>query len=101
MGRLIQLLSFLMNKSRIAIKTGRIILLLSPEGHLMFYAPPLEGKAGGCRSTEITGDADSTIQRRSTNRRVYRSRGQMVRRIRCLCRTISCRRSALVSLAFE
>jgi hypothetical protein len=46
MGRLIQLLS-LMNKSRIAIKTGRIILLLSPEGHLMFYAPPLEGKAWG------------------------------------------------------
>ena len=33
-----------MNKSRIAIKTGRIILLLSPEGYLMFYAPPLDGK---------------------------------------------------------
>jgi hypothetical protein len=46
MGRLIQVLS-LMNESRIAIKTGRIILLLSPEGHLMFYAPPLEGKAWG------------------------------------------------------
>ena len=46
MGRPIQVLS-LMNKSRIAIKTGRIILLLSPEGHLMFYAPPLEGKAWG------------------------------------------------------
>ena len=42
MGRLIQVLGF-MNKSRIAIKTGRIILLLGPEGHLMFYAPPLEG----------------------------------------------------------
>jgi hypothetical protein len=27
MGRLIQVLGFLMNKSRIAIKTGRIILL--------------------------------------------------------------------------
>jgi hypothetical protein len=47
MGRLIQVLGFLMNKSRIAIETGRIILLLSPEGHLMFYAPPLEGKAWG------------------------------------------------------
>ena len=47
MGRLIQVLVFLMNKSRVAIKTGRIILLLSPEGHLMFYAPPLEGKAWG------------------------------------------------------
>jgi hypothetical protein len=47
MGRLIQVLGFLMNKSRIAIKTGRIILLLSPEGNLMFYAPPLEGKAWG------------------------------------------------------
>jgi hypothetical protein len=46
MGRLIQVLS-LMNKSRIAIKTGRITLLLSPEGHLMFYAPPVEGKAWG------------------------------------------------------
>ena len=45
MGRLIQVLGFLMNKSRIAIKTGRIILLLSPEGNLMFCAPPLEGKA--------------------------------------------------------
>jgi hypothetical protein len=44
MGRLIHVLS-LMNKSRIAIKPGRIILLLSPEGHLMFYAPPREGKA--------------------------------------------------------
>jgi hypothetical protein len=47
MGRLIQVLGFLMNKSRIAIKTGRIILLLSPEGHLMFYAPPQDGKACG------------------------------------------------------
>jgi hypothetical protein len=47
MGRLIQVQGFLMNKSRIAIKTGRIILLLSPEGHLKFYAPPLEGKAWG------------------------------------------------------
>jgi hypothetical protein len=47
MGRLIQVLGFLMNKSRIAIKTGRIILLLSPKGHLMFYAPPLEAKAWG------------------------------------------------------
>ena len=36
-----------MNKSRIAIKTGRIILLLGTEGHLLFYAPPLEGKARG------------------------------------------------------
>ena len=47
MGRLIQVLGFLMNKSRIAIKTERIILLLSPEGRLMFYAPPLDGKACG------------------------------------------------------
>jgi hypothetical protein len=47
MRRLIQVLGFWMNKSRIAIKTRRIILLLSPEGHLMFYAPPLEGKAWG------------------------------------------------------
>jgi hypothetical protein len=47
MGRLIQVLGFLMNKSRIAIKTGRIILLLSPEGHLMFYAPPQDSKAWG------------------------------------------------------
>ena len=45
MGWLIQVLGFLMSTSRIAVKTGRIILLLSPEGHLMFYAPPLEGKA--------------------------------------------------------
>jgi hypothetical protein len=45
MGRLIQALVFVKNKSRIAIKTGRIILLLSPDEHLMFYAPPLEGKA--------------------------------------------------------
>jgi hypothetical protein len=45
MGRLIQVLGFLMSTSRIAVKTGRIILVLSPEGHLMFYAPPLEGKA--------------------------------------------------------
>ena len=37
----------LMNKSRIAIKTGRRIPLLSPEGRLMFYVPPLEGKAWG------------------------------------------------------
>jgi hypothetical protein len=51
MGRLIQVLGFLMNKSRIAIKTGRIILLLSPEAHLMFYAPPLEGKAWGADLT--------------------------------------------------
>jgi hypothetical protein len=36
-----------MNKSSIAIKTGRIILLLSPESHLMFYVPPLDGKAWG------------------------------------------------------
>jgi hypothetical protein len=51
MGRLIQVLSLmsrsLMSESRIAIKAGRIILLLSPEGHLMFDAPPLEGKAWG------------------------------------------------------
>lgn len=47
MGRLIQVLAFLMNKSRIAIKTGRIMLLLSPGGHLMLYAAPLEGKAWG------------------------------------------------------
>ena len=47
MRRLIQVLGFLMNKSRIAIKARRIILLLSPAGHLMFYAPPLEGKAWG------------------------------------------------------
>jgi hypothetical protein len=51
--------------------------------HLMFYTPPLDGKAWGRRSAEITGDADSTIQRPSTNRRVYRPRGQMVRRIHC------------------
>jgi hypothetical protein len=37
----------------------------------------------GCRSAEITGDAESTSQRRSTNRRVCRSRGQVVRRMRC------------------
>ena len=37
----------MMNKSRIAIKAGRIVLLLSPEGQLKFYAPPLEGKAWG------------------------------------------------------
>ena len=36
-----------------------------------------------CRSAEITGNAESTIQRRSTNRGVYRSRGQMVRPIGC------------------
>ncbi len=47
MGRLIQVLGFLTNKSGIAVKTGRIILLLSPEGNLMFYAPTLEGKAWG------------------------------------------------------
>jgi hypothetical protein len=45
MGRPIQVLS-LMNKSRIAIKTGRIILLLSPEGHLMFYAPHWKARRG-------------------------------------------------------
>jgi hypothetical protein len=83
MGRLLQVLGFLMNKSRIAIKTGRIILLLSPEGHLMFYAPPLEGKAWGADPPKSPVMLKSTIQRRSTNRRVYRSRGQMVRRIRC------------------
>jgi hypothetical protein len=47
MGRLIQVRGFSMNKSRNAIKIGRILLLLSPEGRLMFYAPPLEGKAWG------------------------------------------------------
>jgi hypothetical protein len=47
MDRLIQVLGLLMNKARIAIKTGRTILLPSPEGHLMSYAPPLEGKAWG------------------------------------------------------
>jgi hypothetical protein len=47
MGRLIQVRGFLMNKSRMAIKTGRIILLLSPESHVMFYAPRLEGNAWG------------------------------------------------------
>jgi hypothetical protein len=36
-----------------------------------------------CRSAEITGDAESTIQRRSTYRGVCRSRGQVHRRIRC------------------
>ncbi len=45
MGRPIQVLS-LMNKSRIAIKTGRIILLLSPESHLMFYAPHWKARRG-------------------------------------------------------
>ena len=43
--------------------------------HLMFYAPPLDGKAWGADLPEITGNAGSTIQRRSTNRRVYRFRG--------------------------
>jgi hypothetical protein len=47
MGRLIQVPGFLMNQSRIANKIGRIILLLNPERHLMFYAPPLEGKPWG------------------------------------------------------
>lgn len=51
--------------------------------HLMFYAPPLDGKAWGRGSAEITGNADSTIQSRSTDRHVYRSRGQMVRQIHC------------------
>jgi hypothetical protein len=32
----------------------------------------------GYRSAEITGDAESTIQRRSTSRRVCRSRGQWI-----------------------
>jgi len=43
--------------------------------HLMVYAPPLDGKAWGAESAEITGNADSTIQRRSTDRCVYHSRG--------------------------
>ena len=46
MGRLIQVLGFLMNKSRIAIKTGRIILLLSPEGHLMFLRLHCKARRG-------------------------------------------------------
>ena len=45
------------------------------------YGPARKGE--GCQSAEITGDAESTIQRRSTNRRVCRSRGQVDRRIRC------------------
>jgi hypothetical protein len=36
-----------------------------------------------CRSAEIAGYAGSTSLRRSTNRRVCRSRGQVVSRIRC------------------
>src|ERR1700719_5392946 len=83
MGRLIQVLGFLMSTSRIAVKTGRIILLLSPEGHLMFYAPPLEGKAWSADPAKSPVMLKSTIQRRSTNRRVYRSRGPVVRRIGC------------------
>ena len=35
--------------------------------HLMFYAPPLDGQGLGCRSAEIACNAESTIQRRSTN----------------------------------
>jgi hypothetical protein len=42
-----------MNKSTIAIKTGRIILLLSPEGHLMFYAPPVDGKVWGAELPKL------------------------------------------------
>jgi hypothetical protein len=83
MGRLIQVLGFLMNKSRMAIKTGRITLLLSPEGHFDVLCPSTGRLGVGCRSTEITSNAESTIQRRSTNGRVYRSRGQVVRRIGC------------------
>ena len=52
MGRLIQVLGFSMNKSRILIKAGRKILLLSPEGHLMFDAPPLDSQAGGADPTK-------------------------------------------------
>jgi len=37
----------------------------------------------GCRSAEVTGDVESTMQRRSTNQRVCSCRGQVVRRIRC------------------
>jgi hypothetical protein len=82
MGRLIQVLGFLMNiEDRDQDREN------NPATQ---YRGPLDvlcastGRQGvGCRSSEITGDAQSTIQRRSTNRRVYRSRGQVVRRIRC------------------
>jgi hypothetical protein len=47
--------------------------------HLMFYAPPLDGTVLGCRFAEITGDAESSVQRRAANRRFYCSRGQVVR----------------------
>jgi hypothetical protein len=62
MGRLIQVLGFLMNKSRIAIKTGRIILLLGTEGHLMFYAPPLEGEARGADPPESSAMLNSQFK---------------------------------------
>jgi len=50
--------------------------------HLMFYTPPRTARfvAPICG---ITGNAESAIQRRSVNRRVYCSRGQMVRRNGC------------------
>jgi len=38
--------------------------------HLMFYTTLLDSTVLGSRSAEITGDADSTIQRRTTDQRV-------------------------------
>jgi hypothetical protein len=100
MGRLIQVLAFLMNKLRIAIKTGRIILLLSPESHLMFYAPPLEGKAWGADlpKSPVMLNRNSKALNQSTCLSFPWGDGQTDRLLR-LCRTISFRSSAVVSLA--
>src|ERR1700730_5121211 len=100
MGRLIQVLGFLMSRSRSAVKTGRIILLLSPEGHLMFYAPPLEVNAWSAdppKSPVMLNPQFKGAQPIDVFV-VPVGRGQTDRLLR-LCRTISFRSSAIVSLA--
>ena len=82
MGRRIQARGVLMNKSRIAIKTPSITLLLSPEGHLMFYAPPLEGDAWGADPPKSPVMLNPQFQG-AQPMDVYGSHGQVVRPIGC------------------
>ena len=59
MGRLIQVLS-VMNKSRIAIKTRRIVLLLSPEGSFCLGEPCRSENRPASRISLVFGMAVET-----------------------------------------
>jgi hypothetical protein len=80
MSRLIQVLSFT-NISRIAIKTARVVMLRNPEGHFDVLCA-FAGTYAWVPICRTPGYAVSTIQRCSTDLRVYRFRRQVVRAIR-------------------